>query len=241
MTGKIAKYELIKEEIRKSIERRELKPNQVILSEHELCEKYQVSRITVRKAIDELVHEELLYRIKGKGCFVRDTDQKGLASIYSFTEAINHQGKKSSKELLSVTRESCDAEMAEKMGLEASDEVYRIRSLYMADGEPYCVHVSILPEKRFPKLEYFDLEHNSLYEILQTFYQLSFTRVQQVLSAVQGSGELCERLHVGKSNPLLKINAVSYCLHENKETVFELYESYILTDILNYYVEKHNR
>ena len=40
--------------------------------------------------------------------------------------------------------------------------------------------------------------------------------------------------------PLLRINAASFCLYHDNETVFEIYESYILTDILSYYVEKYN-
>ena len=72
MREKLAKYEQIRQDIIHKIESMEYRPNQVIPSENELCASYGVSRITVRKAIDELVHEGLLYRIKGKGSFVAD-------------------------------------------------------------------------------------------------------------------------------------------------------------------------
>ena len=65
MREKLAKYEQIRQDIIHKIESMEYRPNQVIPSENELCASYGVSRITVRKAIDELVHEGLLYRIKG--------------------------------------------------------------------------------------------------------------------------------------------------------------------------------
>lgn len=60
MEKKLSKYEMIKQDIQHKIEQLELKPNQILPSESELCEQYQVSRITVRKAIDDLVHEGLL-------------------------------------------------------------------------------------------------------------------------------------------------------------------------------------
>ena len=66
----MTKYEVIKNEIKEQIEDNILKPNQVIASENEMCRHYDVSRVTVRKAIDELCAEGILYRIKGKGCFV---------------------------------------------------------------------------------------------------------------------------------------------------------------------------
>ena len=60
MREKLAKYEQIRQDIIHKIESMEYRPNQVIPSENELCASYGVSRITVRKAIDELVHEGLL-------------------------------------------------------------------------------------------------------------------------------------------------------------------------------------
>lgn len=240
MREKLTKYEQIRQDIINKIESKELKPNQVIPSENELCLAYSVSRITVRKAIDELVHDGLLYRIKGKGSFVRDNASEGLSRIYSFTEAILHQGKTPSKKLLSLTVEEADADVRQKMDLEEKEEVYVIKSLYFADNKPYCINTSILPKRLFPKLELFDFNHNSLYEVLKSFYQLSVTKARQVINATVGSREIYDYLGTEKSQPLLRINATSFCLYHDNETVFEIYESYILTDILSYYVEKYN-
>ena len=198
MREKLAKYEQIRQDIIHKIESMEYRPNQVIPSENELCASYGVSRITVRKAIDELVHEGLLYRIRGKGSLRR------------------------------------------RMGLKEKEEVYVIKSIYYADGSPYCINTSILPRKLFPKLELFDFNHNSLYEVLKSFYQLSFTKARQILNATLGNSEIYGYLETEQNQPLLKINATSFCLYNDNETVFEIYESYILTDILSYYVEKYN-
>ena len=240
MREKLAKYEQIRQDIIHKIESMEYRPNQVIPSENELCASYGVSRITVRKAIDELVHEGLLYRIKGKGSFVRDHGSEGLSRIYSFTEAILHQGKTPSKKLLSLKVEEADADIRRRMGLEEGEEVYVIKSIYYADGRPYCINTSILPRKLFPKLELFDFNRNSLYEVLKSFYQLSFTKARQILTATVGSSEIYGYLETEQNQPLLRINAASFCLYHDNETVFEIYESYILTDILSYYVEKYN-
>ena len=66
-----AKYIQIKNDIKTAIHQNKLGVDARILSEAKLCEKYQVSRITVTKAINELVVEGYLYRIQGKGTFVK--------------------------------------------------------------------------------------------------------------------------------------------------------------------------
>lgn len=240
MEKKSPKYEIIKQDIRNQIEKFELKPNQVIHSESMLCEEYQVSRITVRKAIDDLVQEGLLYRIKGKGCFVRERESQKLSRIYSFTEAIINEGKVPSKEQLSFTKQKAGAEYARRMGIGEEDYVYVIKSLYFADGQPYSINTAVLPEALFPKLEFFNFNNNSLYDVLKTFYNLSFTKVKQTLVATLGTEEINEYLAIDGIKPLLKINATSYCLCEAQEKVFEIYEAYILTDVLSYFVEKYN-
>ena len=128
--SKMTKYEIIKQEIKEQIEDNILKPNQVIKSENEMCQCYKVSRVTVRKAIDELCAEGILYRIKGKGCFVREqTDQK-RSRIYSFTEAVKNEGKLPGKKQLSLEKKEADAYLADKLQIEEGEEVFEIRSLY---------------------------------------------------------------------------------------------------------------
>lgn len=240
MPEKLSKYEWVKREIQKKIDGHEWKANQVIPSENKLCQQYQVSRITIRKAMDELVHEGILYRMKGKGCFVREQTTDKLSHIYSFTEAVIHQGRKPSRKQLYFEKEKAGKAYAEKIGIDPDDEVYVLKCLYFADGLPYCVSTSVMPAALFPKLEFFDFNKHSLYEVLKTFYQLSMTRVQQTIIAEIGSKEINELLENKKNRPLLEIDAVSRCLHQDQEKVFEIYKSYILTDILSYNIEKYN-
>ena len=100
----MTKYEIIKQEIKEQIKDNILKPNQVIKSENEMCQYYKVSRVTVRKAIDELCAEGILYRIKGKGCFVRELADQKRSRIYSFTEAVRNEGKLPGKKQLSLEK-----------------------------------------------------------------------------------------------------------------------------------------
>jgi GntR family transcriptional regulator of arabinose operon len=93
--GKISKYVQIADDIRDMIKSGHYKKGDKILSEQELAEKYNVSRITTRKALDDLVSEGLIYRVRGSGSYVADlkdsTTQKSsidmIAVILPFSPA----------------------------------------------------------------------------------------------------------------------------------------------------------
>jgi len=89
----IPKYILLKEEIRKLIKEKHLKPHDKLLSRNELVRDYDVSEITVRKAIDELTNEGYVYRIHGKGTFVAEARNDSLTiammalHVYAMSDA----------------------------------------------------------------------------------------------------------------------------------------------------------
>lgn len=241
MNNNISKYEVVKQDIREKINSMEYKPNQVLPSESELCQIYQVSRITVRRAVDDLVKENKLYRIKGKGCFVREnSSSEGLSRIHSFTEAIIHHGKTPGKKQLRFSVIEADTETARLLAISPGDRIYMLKCLYLADGEVYCISTSYMPVSMFPKLEAFNFNTCSLYDVLKTFYQLNISRVKQNLIATFGDAAIQQELGLKEAAPLLRIHAVSYCLYQNQELPFEIYESYILTDKMSYSVEKFN-
>ena len=131
-----------------------------------------------------------------------------------------------------------DAYLADKLQIEEGEEIFEIRSLYYADGIPYSLNTAVLPAKRFEKLDFFDFNNRSLYEVLGSFYGTYMYRVRQTLEATTADVSVSRLLERDESQPLLRIKAISYCLEDNQEIPVEYYEAYILTDIQNYYVEK---
>lgn len=235
------KYEKIANDIKKQIMNNDLKPNQVLQSENEMCKHYGVSRVTVRRAIDELCAEGILYRIKGKGCFVKNLIEQQKSRIYSFSDAVKNEGKKPGKKQLSIKIKKSDKYLADKLQVALGDEVFEIKSLYYADEVPYSFNTSILPVKMFNKLDFFDFNNQSLYEVLASFYDVYMYRVTQTLEATVADSIVYELLKINEGQPLLRIRAVSYCLDDIREIPVEYYEAYILTDVQSYYVEKFSK
>lgn len=103
MSGNMMKYQQIKRDILHYIEKMALGESGGCLpTERELCDRFQASRMTVRKAVDELEAEHVLYRIKGKGTFVYPKNQisQSLTRLTGFTEDMHAQGKSTSSKIL---------------------------------------------------------------------------------------------------------------------------------------------
>lgn len=238
--AKLAKYLNVKQDIVNKINTSEFKPNHIIPSEYELCKQYNVSRITIRKAVDELVFEGVLYRLKGKGCFVCDRENLKISRIYSFTEAVKNAGKTPSKKQLFLKKEFPDNDIAKQLELSEDEYVYIIKCIYFADNIPYCLNTSYLPEKYFQNLDCFNFNNNSLYYVLKNFYNISFTRAKQVMDSIICEDEIYNYLEIKEKKAVLKIHGISYGLYKDKEEPLEIYESYIITDTLSYIVERYN-
>ena len=92
-TSPVTKYYQLKDILVKNIQDGKWPPQSRMSSENELCEAYNVSRVTVRKAIDLLVQEGYVYTIKGKGTYVKGKYiEQPLTHFYSFREDLRSRG-----------------------------------------------------------------------------------------------------------------------------------------------------
>ena len=117
-----------------------------IPSEQLLCETYGVSRVTVRKAMLDLVQEGMLVRRQGKGTFVADERlQRDLAHITSFTNACAATGHTAATRVIEIKRAPAHAEDVESLSLKDGDEVIEIVRLRLCDDEPVTLEVNHFP------------------------------------------------------------------------------------------------
>ena len=131
--SKLPIYHQLYEILRGNIVRGEWQPGDILPSETELIEQYQVSRITVRQALEALVNDGLIYRQRGRGTFVaHPTVEQGLSRIISFTEDMHQRGFRPDTEIISAGLISAPAEIAEKLQIEAGEELVRLERLRLA-------------------------------------------------------------------------------------------------------------
>ena len=167
-TKPLSLYYQLKEKFLQKIQKGEWKNGQKIPSEAELCSLYQISRITVRKAIEELVRDEYLVRYQGKGTFVAAINfEQKLSKFYSFSEALLQKGKKEHVKMLSFKVEKASERTAEQLSIAVSENLFRVVRLRSVDDTIYAVETSLIPYKLCPSLSKKDIMEKGLYNSMR--------------------------------------------------------------------------
>jgi len=207
----LPRYFQLKEIMRERIRSGEWKPGELIPSERELSEKYGISRMTARQAITELVNEGLFYREQGKGTFVsqRKITQQ-LIHLTGFTEDIRARGQRPGTKVLSATMHPADEETAEKLRINPGTPIFRLQRLRLADDEPLAIELSQISFKGCEGLLEEDLEHNSLYRLLEAKYGLALMEADQELEAGLTGSEEAQLLKISVASPVLFTRRITY-------------------------------
>lgn len=163
--------------IREQIRRGELLPNERLPSERELCEHYNISRITVRQALSTLNQEGLILSTAGKGNFVAQTGfTEELQPLSSFTQDLARRGMSASSITLAQSIIPADDGLSTKLTIPRGAEVVRLHRLRLADGLPIAIQLTYLPHHLCPNLLKFDFSARSLYDVLRHEFGLVLTR-----------------------------------------------------------------
>jgi len=163
----VTKYERIEKFIAKKIKNEEYMPNEKIPSENELAKIFNVSRMTARKAIENLVSKNYLYKVERQGSFVANHNEKSeiiLDEMIGFNERVIREGKNPSTKVLKFQLKKPSKLIREKMLLTEKDKVYYFERSRYIDDEPIAFEIGYMPE-RLVKLRERDLE-SSLHEFL---------------------------------------------------------------------------
>jgi len=182
----IPKYVQLAKILREKILAQEYRPDEQIPTEANLCKEYNVSRITVREAINKLVQESLLNRRQGRGTYVvHQKLRRNIAKVYSFSSDMQRLGLRPSSRVLSITRGEADALAAEKLHLpDTNRTVVVIARIRKANETPVLIETTIVPDTLCPGLIEKDLEKGSLYQILTEDYQLVLHHAEETYEAI---------------------------------------------------------
>lgn len=134
-------------------------------SEKDLAMRFEVSRMTVRQALDALASDGRVERVPGLGTFVRRPTVAMGPHLTSFTEDMRARGLRPSSRLVAIEEIAASPEVAVDLGVEAGSPVIRLERLRFADDEPMCLEDAHLPARFQRILEDAELE-GSLHEVL---------------------------------------------------------------------------
>lgn len=147
-----------------------LKPGDMLPSELELCERYGISRSTVRQAFAALESEGMVVRQRGKGTFVSEPKlNRKLANLYGFTAEMNRLGLQPESEILGFELVVPAGDIFSRLKLDYGERAFKIVRLRSANGAPLMLETVFIPEKICPVLTRDMLVHNSLYETIEKY------------------------------------------------------------------------
>ena len=221
-------YLQLQDVLRSAIEHHVLVPDEALPPERELAEAYNVSRVTVRKALDGLVHARMLTRRQGAGTFVAARVEKNFATISSFTEDMLSRGRQPHSEWLSRSEGTVMPEESLALGLGPGTPVYRLSRIRYADGESMALEYATVPKDSLESLE---AVGDSLYEALGKDRP---ARVLQRLRAVLFTPEQSQLLGIEPGSAGLEIERRGFSA--NGRTV-EFTKSYYRGDAYDFVAE----
>ncbi len=186
-------------------------PGDALPTENELVETYQVSRSTVRQALDVLVSEGLIYRQRGRGTFVaHPTIEQTLSRIVSFTDDMLQRGMQPGTKVLFSGLISAPEDIAKRLNIQPGEELTRLERLRLADGEPMSLEESYLIHRYCPGILEHDYSSEPLRRVLEDKCNVRLTHAKQTIRAVNATRKQAGKLGIKAQAALLFIERVSY-------------------------------
>jgi len=239
-------YIQLKQDIKRKIENGILKPGDRIPSEKELCEMYNVSRITVREAINELVWEEYLIRKRPKGTFVLDRSKRFknednyFTYVRNFTYEMKELGKKANTLKADISLIEANEELSKLMDIHPGSSVYELKRVRGNEDAAIVYFKTYITCKTKLSLNSDDY-YGSLYEMLKN-HGIKITKIKEYIEAVKPTQEVVDVLHISFDTPVLKRVRKAFC--KDKKDFMEYTECYYIGDKYRYYIdlnlEQHN-
>lgn len=208
--ARVPAYERIRDALRIEIEH--LAPGARLQSETDLAERFGVTRVTVRNAVDGLITDGLVRREHGRGTFVQDGSARvrRLARLTSFSQDLAEQGLVVDTTVLIQTEQPASVEVARALDISVGDAVVHIARLRSTDGEPVAFQQAWVPASICPSLAIEPLGKRSLYDTMEHRYGVRLRRAEQWISAAAATGLQAAHLGVRAGSPLLHTRRITF-------------------------------
>ncbi|KKY02244.1 GntR family transcriptional regulator [Paraclostridium benzoelyticum] len=216
-------YKQIESHIKNLIQSKTLKQGELIPSEKQLSEEFNVTRMTVRSALNNLVKDGYITRQRGVGSIVlANKVYDNISAVSGFTEEMENKGYKVSNILDELNVIEADEELMNKLNLTEKENVWEIKRIRLANDKKISYMETYMPVKLFPNLKKSHCE-GSLYNYVEEVCGYKIAISEREVSSVLANDELANLLDLTKPEALLYISQV--CKLHNSD-VFEYSHTY---------------
>lgn len=205
-------YQQVDNIIRRRLIENVWKPGEAIPSEMQLAAELNVSQGTVRKALNDLVAENLLYRRQGLGTFVSEHTER--RALFLFFSIVGSDGARLLPEsrVLDCTEDMATEAEVERLELEPGEAVVRFRRVRFFNDISTIAETITLPLEHFPGFGTEVDPPNNLFRFYQSVYGITVAKADEQLAAVSASEEEAVLLGIDTGSPLLEIDRIARML-----------------------------
>jgi DNA-binding GntR family transcriptional regulator len=206
------KHQILFTEIQNKILSGEWINNTIIPTENELCKIYSVSRITVRRSMDDLERIGLIERIQGKGSIVRHKVENSGEEQIGFTQHLRDMGIIVKNRLLKkeLIQGSMDIRLKLRLSVKNNEKIWRFSRLRLIKGKPVVFMDTYTPLEIGNCMQDYDLEKESFYYLYKEILGKKALRADSTVTAVIPSHEICDLLHIEYDSAHLLHKSIAY-------------------------------
>lgn len=209
--NKIPLYGQLMNFLLSEIECDKFKEHEKLPSERELCDKFCLSRDTVRQAIFQLEKMGYIYKKHGKGTFVASKQLKpDLYKFYDLTEEMKKLGIEAFTKVLSFEIIPADKYIAKFLKIKENSNVHRIIRLRFIDSIPLIFEKTYLPLEKFNYFSIDDLNNSSLCNVLKNRFCIKFSKNMETFYPITPDEEIIKYLNLMKFQPVIKIERITF-------------------------------
>lgn len=211
----IPRHLQISQWLRQQIEIGIFKKEEKLPSENDLAKKFDVSRVTVRRALQTLENDSIIYRCQGLGSFVSDERvSQNLIKLTDFNEDMSNAGLLPSSEVKQFKAVDAPDWLAEILHIETGTKVLQVDRLRKGDGEPIAFDSTWLPIFYGQLLDEKKLKNSTIYNLLEKDYNISVIKGCYRMSAEVADDDLAEVLNIESGSPLFLIDRLTFTIGE---------------------------
>jgi GntR family transcriptional regulator len=204
-------YAQIKEILRARILDGSYQPHQQMPSESEMMATFNVSRITVRQALNDLQNEGLIFRIHGKGTFVSKPKAfQDLGRLQGFGEAMRQMGYETFARVLSIKSVLPSPQVAERLQLAKRARVTELQRVRFLNREPISLDITYVPLAIGNRLAKEDLAARDVFVILENDYGIALGHAELQIGSTLADDTLATQLKVEEGSPVLFIERTTH-------------------------------
>lgn len=229
MKNKITKHKIVYNAIRKNIEENIYREGELLPSENIMCKLFNVTRPTIRQALNQIENDGYIKRYQGKGSIVQKVHHRlGVLSLKGVTEVLGTQGNLSTRILkkpsIQTWPDNFKYELTEE---EKSSGCIYMKRLRMIDNTPTMVEIIFLANMYLPRFCQKNYKTLSLFKTLKNDYNIEIKDGEQNIRAIAATQYISEILQINKGQPILHLEGI---LNTNKSNLRIFVDTFCITD-----------